>query len=321
MTLHPADPSEQALRDALRAEADRVLPAGDGLMRIQDRVARRSRRLRLLRPAAAALAVLVVVAGGVVSLSLLGHDGGVSEIRTVERPTASPSPSQEPAPTAIESSPAGVAPAAGPLPVPTGAGALPNLPTCWPYTSRTDARAGLTPGPETSNPRTVALRFVQVFLQHPEVDTVTAVGPKESGLAVTLGRRVGESGRTVEVTTVYLVRVATGENAPYVVVSATSPLLSITAPTPGAPIRSPLPVSGRITGVDESIHVELRVLSRPAPVGSAFTGGGGENSPWAQSVSFPALADKGATVVAWTASAADGKVGRLAAQPVGPAGG
>jgi len=324
------DPYGESLRRALTAEADHVVPAGDGLARIQQRVARRASRLRVLRPALAVLSVLVVLAGGLVTVSLLGDDGGVGELRTINRPAA---PSAEPAPAATQ--PTGE-PTAGPAPAPAvpvppvvgppvavppaqggGDTAVPDLATSWPYSSRSEARAHIaSAGPEMTDPRAVALRFVLGFLQRPEVDRVTGVRSQDAGLGVTVGRRVPESGRVIDVTTVYLVRVAASDSAPYVVVSATAPYLSITGPAAGAAIRSPLTVSGRITGVDESIRVDVRVLSRPAPIGSARTPGGGDNSPWSAPVSFPATADRGATVVAWTDSAVDGLVARLAAQPV-----
>jgi hypothetical protein len=116
------------------------------------------------------------------------------------------------------------------------------------------------------------------------------------------------------VASVYLVRCRVGDEAPYVVVSAGSDLLSITSPIAGDQVhRGLLTIRGRATGVDESIAVRLHRLDGTGE-DSVFTPGGGENTPWLADLrsSRPGHA----VILATTADASDGTILRVAASPV-----
>ncbi len=57
-------------------------------------------------------------------------------------------------------------------------------------------------------------------------------------------------------------------------------------------MRSPLAVGGRITGVDESIRVQVRQLHGDAPLGEqCCIAAGGERSPWSGQVTFSTPTD------------------------------
>src|SRR3954469_5553022 len=65
-SYEPDDGFDALLRDSMQSEADTVMPAGDGLSRIQQRVSARRARLRWLRPTVAlgSAAVLAIVGVG-----------------------------------------------------------------------------------------------------------------------------------------------------------------------------------------------------------------------------------------------------------------
>jgi hypothetical protein len=69
-------------------------------------------------------------------------------------------------------------------------------------------------------------------------------------------------------------------------------------------VRSPATVGGRITGVDESIRVEVRQPSTARPLGAdcclSAGGTGSKGQPWQSSVSFTGAADPVLTIVAST---------------------
>ncbi|MGA5098583.1 hypothetical protein ACPCAC_14655 [Streptomyces lavendulocolor] len=76
---------------------------------------------------------------------------------------------------------------------------------------------------------------------------------------------------------------------------------TLTRPVYGSVARSPLTVGGRISGVDESIRVQVRQPSSRAPLGtSCCTPAGGSGQPWSASVSFKGAEDAVLTVVAAT---------------------
>ena len=90
---------EDVLRDVLRSSAEKVVPAGDGLARIQSRLARRRRLRWTLLPGAA-----LVAAGATVAVLALGASAPrdtVTQLPGQSGPgTLPPTPSVGPAPTA-----------------------------------------------------------------------------------------------------------------------------------------------------------------------------------------------------------------------------
>lgn len=322
------DPYGDLLRQVLAAEAETIRPAGDGLARIQERVQRRRFRLRLLRPVLAAASLVALVAGGVVGAQLL--ESGVDELRVP--PAAGPRPSAAAAATVPSSAATPtpsksrgvekVQPPSTPSAQPSSLPAVPDMLTIWPYATRREAAAKATEAmrsgamPWLLDPKQSALLFVQNFLRRPEVDVVTATRPLLAGIGVTVGRRIAGGSQVFEVTTVYLVRVSAASNAPYVVVGASANYLTIDSPVAAAAVRSPVSVAGTITGVDEVVRAELRVLSRPDPLGTGTVPAGGQDSPWSLTLAFTGSVDRAGALVASTDSPADGGVARIVAQAV-----
>jgi len=284
------------LRATLKGEADAVAPAGDGLAQIQRRVeAARSRRL-WLRPVAAAAGIAVVAGAGFTAYTLSRPDSPDSSLATNHiQPlqSALTSPAVQPSRTATAAPPA----------FPNGG--------MFPYTNAADAHANGVSW--SGDPAAVAEHFVTDFAGVAGVTTV--ISTKRSGTdesAVTLGRL--QNGSVIPVTTVQLVRYGSA----WIVVGAADgrSLLTVTAPAAGAPVSSPVVVSGPDYGVDEAVQLTVRSMHAAAPLASRTVSFGSDGLSWSSRLPFTSPPDPVGAVVAYEVSAADGGPARLAATPV-----
>jgi hypothetical protein len=125
------------------------------------------------------------------------------------------------------------------------------------------------------------------FLGYATAGQVMSAREDASGAHVGLGFR-NPNGVRVIATTVHLVRVGTGNDAPWEVVGdEPSSTLAVTTPTYGATVLSPMRVGGLITGVDESLHVQVHQLSTAPPIGDrCCIAAGGDRQPWSIEVVF-----------------------------------
>ncbi|MER7819201.1 hypothetical protein [Streptomyces sp. NPDC096153] len=211
---------------------------------------------------------------------------------------APPSPAESPTP-----SPGSTAP------TPTTSGTPPlgswSLQPIWPFTTLAEAEAwerSYRSGghqPWHLDADQTALSFTRDHLNFKDIDRVTS--SKVSGRHARVG--VAPTGpETSTAAVIHLVRFGTGPDAPWEVVGTDDTTFSLTAPAYGALVRSPLVTGGRITGVDESIHVQVRQPSSDAPLGTSpcCAPAGGENQPWKVTVPFSGARDPVLTVVAST---------------------
>ncbi len=145
-----------------------------------------------------------------------------------------------------------------------------------------------------------ALSFASDYLGYTEIDKVTSNTPSTDGVVVGVGADT-EGGRTSTAAVVHLLRLGTGTDAPWEVVGTEDTDFSLTDPRYGATVTSPLTVGGLLTGVDESIHVQVRQVSSEAAIGDACCDpAGGEKSPWKATVTFQGATDGVLTVAAST---------------------
>jgi hypothetical protein len=149
----------------------------------------------------------------------------------------------------------------------------------------------------------IALMFTRQYLGFTEIDRVVAhtIGKDEAHVSVGSANEGGTGSHTAAV--IHLVRFGVGKEKPWEVVGTRDAdvQISITSPRYGARVSSPLTVGGRITGVDESIHVQVRQISSATPIGEfCCIPAGGENQPWSARVSYVGATDPALTVVAWT---------------------
>lgn len=144
-----------------------------------------------------------------------------------------------------------------------------------------------------------ALAFT-AWLGLTNVDAVVATKADAAGEHVSLGFHPTPT-NTVTSAVVHLVRWGTGSHVPWEVVGTDDTTFSLTAPAYGSAVTSPLRVGGTISGVDESITVEVHELHATGPVGSyCCLASGGEKTPWQAPVSFTAAPGTVLTVVART---------------------
>lgn len=146
-----------------------------------------------------------------------------------------------------------------------------------------------------------ALSFTTGYLEFTGVDQVVDSTIGDGTAEVTVGY-VGDGDNPSPAATLLLVRLGSGDDAPWEVVgTAESDTMNVTEPAPGATVSSPMRVAGTITGVDESIRVQVRDPDRPTPVADeCCLPAGGENTPWSTTVTFRGTPTSTLTVVAST---------------------
>jgi len=146
-----------------------------------------------------------------------------------------------------------------------------------------------------------ALSFTTGYLGFAEVDQVVDSTVGDSTAEVTVGY-VGEGDNASPAATLLLVRLGSDDDAPWEVVgTAENDTMTVTEPAPGADVTTPLQVAGMITGVDESIRVQVRDPDKPTPVADeCCVSAGGENTPWSTTVTFRGPSTSTLTVVAST---------------------
>src|SRR3954447_15294604 len=249
-SYEPDDGFDALLRDSMHGEAETVMPAGDGLSRIQQRVTARRARLRWLRPTVALGSAVVLAIAGVGAYAAVHGGGGTASIDTPpathgpsETPTPEPTPSQTSAP-------------------PVAHAAFPKR-AIFPFAPAKDERAWEQQAaeghsPAWGDPRAVATFWVTNFLQMPSVNQVVRQVSTPKKVDVTLGRMQSDAAnqRQIAVTTVHLVKYGKA----WIVTGATddSGLLRITSPAAGAAVTSPLVASGPGGGIHRAAAVQVR---------------------------------------------------------------
>lgn len=251
---------------------------------------------------AIAVAVLAIVALAVAMVVLVNDSGGSSGTSptpgvTVTQPgptvtvTTSPQPSPSTSTGSSTSTPAGRTFRYQPL---------------WPFASEAAAAAwqqAYRSGgkqPWHLDAGQTALSFTTGFLQFNEINLVVSRSVHGDEAYVSVGYRPDKNPPAVAAV-IHLARLGQGADAPWEVVGTRDNTLTLTQPRYGAPARSPLTVGGRITGVDESIRVDVRQASTGERLGtSCCVAAGGEHQPWSAQVTFRGATDPALTIVAST---------------------
>jgi hypothetical protein len=299
-----SDELEDRLRRALTERADRVDPAPDGLSRIRQRTQRtrsRSDRLRLRGPAMALAGTVALVGAVLVAPSVLPALSSGRDDTGAGTVSAAPS-------SPVGGSAAGTAPGPTDTPVP-GAG-VNDLVTVWPYASRAEgyarAEQDVAAGryPDLTQPDLVAVTFVGSYVGTSRELAAESAGRWKAGLRM----RVSRAG--VPVSLVYLVRVRVGDDAPYVVVEATAPDLTLTVrPAPGGVVTA----GGR--RADRSGAAPYAQLRRPGadePLATARAAVRPGTDEWSVRLVPPGPRPRTGAVAAWTLDA-DGRLTAFAA--------
>jgi hypothetical protein len=227
------------------------------------------------------VAAAVVAVGAMTTAVVLAHSRGGGN-----QPAAAPPPvvgTDSSAPSPVTSF------AADPTPF----GYLP----LWPFAGQADAQAWQAAyrsgghQPWHLDAGRTALSFTQGYLGYTNVDEV--VNTRTSGQQgwVSVGFD-DPDGRPTTSAVLHLVRLGTGTDAPWEVVGTKDTTLTLTTPAYGSTVRSPVTTGGRITGVDESLRVQIRQLDRPDAVSrTAGVPAGGDRARWTIHVPFTAPGD------------------------------
>lgn len=231
---------EDLLRRALDDTAGRVHPAGDGLERIRARVGGRRRWLAGSRPglAVATAAVLVVLAAAVPlylrTVPSPHHTAGqaLHAVSSAPHSSPSPGPAATTGPTPSESTERAIstptAPGSDPATLINGDPTLPDVTTVWPYSSRREGNLRADEDvtehvhPSLRDPGATALTFIRSFVGTGDSLVAGHGSPLAAGIGITVSTRSND-GQLTPVSLVYLVRVRRGDDAPYVVVDASTP--------------------------------------------------------------------------------------------------
>jgi hypothetical protein len=315
------------VRRALQEEADRQVPAGDGLARIRERLDQRRRRLSWLRPVlVVATAAGVATAAIALPTMLRRLDRGGAPVITG---AAVPGPSGPPKVSTLATRPDRPT-------LPPEAGVV-DMRTVWPYESRaqgyysanTDVATGKHP--ELTDAGQAAVTFVQRYVGPRVVLTAGSAAAKDRGVGVVVNRTLAD-GSSHPVTRVYLVQVSRADRAPYVVASAERPALAedrntLTVVPPADPVRAGddhITVSGTIQPFRPAevppVQVEVGDAGGSALSFNRATPEPSATEPdtyiWTASVSLePGEADRAVTLVAWTLDS-DAGVLEFVATPV-----
>lgn len=140
-----------------------------------------------------------------------------------------------------------------------------------------------------------ATSFAQGFLGFHELDRVTSTQQAGPEAWVGVGQAL-PNGTDSTAAVVHLARWGDGTDAPWEVVGTRDTTLTLDTPAYGAAVTSPLTVAGVITGVDESLRVQVRRPGAEAALGeSCCLPAGGQDTRWSTTVAF-----SGATTGAMT---------------------
>jgi hypothetical protein len=306
--LPPAPPAAAA---AVAAGEDQSLTA----IRSKVRTIRRRRRAVALAAAAAlvvvGLAALPRLAGDQTDIDTVGQTDGDLTPVPPEVSTTAPATS---GPTAVPgTTEAGAAPpASGPeATTTTTAPSDPDIlgdgfQPLWPFATRDAAtawQAAYRTGssqPWHLDAEATALSFTTGFLGFTEIDEVVDSQISAGEAEVSVGYTNPDDG-TSTAAVVHLLRYGTGDDAPWEVVGTRDTDLQLETPDYGTTAHSPMTVAGYITGVDESLRVQVRQSSTAAPLGeSSPFPAGGTHARWQTTVDFGGASDPALTVVVST---------------------
>ncbi len=260
----------------------------------------RLRRMRIAVVVAIATVVALVAVLAVVLLRDSGSEPGATP----------PSPSTTPSATASTTPTPGTpssTPTTSPTPTPTPTVRAFAYQPLWPFTSSAQAaawqRSYRSGGhqPWHLDAGQTALSFTTGFLGFTEIDRVVSRLIRGDEARIGVGYQTGEGSGVGTAAVLHLVKIGQGLDAPWEVVGTVDSTFSLLRPRYGATVMSPLTVGGRITGVDESIRIDVRQPSSSRPIGtSCCVPAGGDHQAWSARVTFSGATDPALTIVAST---------------------
>jgi len=146
-----------------------------------------------------------------------------------------------------------------------------------------------------------ALAFTQGYLGYTQIDKVVSQTVGAADARVSVGYAV-DATRTNTAAVIHLVRLGSGSDAGWEVVGTDdSADFTLTTPSYGKTVSSPVTVGGTINGVEESIDVQVHGLSSDKGLGRACClPAGGASTSWSTSVAYSGAKDAVLTIAAST---------------------
>jgi hypothetical protein len=333
------DEMGRLLRAALDDEANRHQPAGDGLVKIRERVRARRRWAYWTKPTLALAGAAAVVAAliaaptdltsgdndrpGLVDAAVPGQQVPLSPSAVTESgatTAASPTP---PTPSATSSDPWGT-------PI-AGDATLPDRIAVWPYPSRrighdrADADVASGRYPNLADAAQTAVDFVASYVGTRQGLSATRLAKADPGIQMLVQRR-DATGKVVPISNVFLVRVRKADDSPYVVLNASRIGLadSLDIQPPRLSGAKPFTVTGKLRRTTGAAGTTVRVaLREPGSthdlgLGTATVADdpGGQQTWSVDLAPFGELTSSG-VVAAWTFDP-DGNVQEFVAVPITP---
>ena len=144
-----------------------------------------------------------------------------------------------------------------------------------------------------------AQSFTQGYLGYNTIDQISSVTTTGADAKVGVGYK-SPNGTTTTAAVLHLVKIGSGTDVPWEVVGTEDTTLTLTTPAYGSTVSSPVTVGGRITGVDESLRVQVLHINDKAIGKTSGIPAGGQNTPWSTTVSFNAPAGSVLTIAVST---------------------
>jgi hypothetical protein len=176
----------------------------------------------------------------------------------------------------------------------------------WPFASQDEADRWLWDGavagdaPWHADPETTALLFAQDYLGFAAIDRTTTVSEHADEAWVGVGY-ASPSEEPITAATIHLARFGTAPNAPWEVVGSLDDALTLSTPRYGSTAGPVIEAGGTITGVDESLHLQVHQSTQENVLGGfCCVPAGGESRPWSARFSTSPPQPGALTLVVWT---------------------
>ena len=250
-----------------------------------------------LRPWAVVMLVVAVVLALAGSGVALWRSGGGSE-----QPAPAPSPTATAPPSPSASTPAPTSPAptvttpvpASPSPSTSNPSSAFRFTPLWPFASVSEAIAWQQDTgagghqPWRLSAGTTAVTFTRDFLGYTEIDRVTSSTVSGDQAWVGVGYPVPSSSKQQTAAVLHLARIGGGPlvTRPWEVVGSRDTDLTLTTPHYGSTVGTTFTVGGRITGVDESLVLQVVGLKGALYQADQGIPAGGVRTPWRTTVTL-----------------------------------
>jgi hypothetical protein len=167
----------------------------------------------------------------------------------------------------------------------------------WPFASQGEADRWLR---DDADPKTTALSFARDYLGFAEIDRTTTVTEHVDEAWVGVGYAL-PSGESSTAATIHLARFGTASNAPWEVVGSVDDDLTLSTPRYGSTTGTVIEAGGTVTGVDESLHLQVRQSTHDDVLGDhCCVSAGGDSRPWSATFSTSPPQPGALTLVVWT---------------------